>query len=186
MSKIKYAIDQLPGERYYRDFFNNLESEMQVSYRFYQDWRMTLGILMQDIDALVSDHNIESFNSMKTIEYELNADQICQNYALLEMKHFRTSQETIDKIVNWSNPSKEIANTSKLPFFVVKYFPAPENNGRWEFVVYAANLHAKKIYDKPFHMSEHQFVQFLHALRGKTPSRELMNSMCREKTHNML
>lgn len=179
---MKYSINQLPGEQWYRQFFNDLEVQTQQDYRAYQDWRMKLGICMSDIDALVSDQSIESFGAMKNIEYDMNVDGVCQNYAILEMKHWRTKQSIIDGIVNSSNPSKSLANDARLPFFVVKYIPAPENDNKWEFIVYNANTHAEKYLPFPQHMSERQFIRFLYSLRGKQVPVELLKNACCERS----
>lgn len=178
-TRMKYSIRQLPGEQYYRQFFNDLELQYRQDYRAYQDWRMKLGIAMSDIDALVSDQSIESFGAMKNIEYDTNVDGICHNYAILEMKHWRTNQSVIDKIVKGSNPSKSLANDAKLPLFVVKYVPAQENDNKWEFTVYNANVYAEKYLPAPKHMSERQFIIFLFSLRDQKPPVELIkNASC--------
>ena len=176
---MKYTIAQLPGEQYYREFINELEIKTQTSYRLYQDWRMKLGIEMSDIDAIISDQPIESFGAMKNIEYAQVQNE-CLNYAILEMKHWRTPNYVIEKILAGSNPSKSLATLAQLPFYIVKYYPAQENDNRWEFSVYNGNKYANKFLESPKHMSERQFVQFLYSLRNKEAPVSLIKQCCSE------
>lgn len=132
---------------------------------------MAVGLLMKDIDALVSDSNIETFNGVKTLEYSM-INKKCINHAMLEMKHANTGDETIQYEVSSSTPAKELATTASLPFYVVKYYPAHEF-GEWNFVVYPANPFCAL--QAPTIMSEKEFVEFLYSLRKLQVPAHILN-----------
>lgn len=177
---MKYRLDQLPGELEYRRFFNDLEIRTQKDYRAFQDWRMKLGIAMSDIDVLITDTQIESFGSMRNIETDMT-----NNYAILEMKHWRTKPSVIATLVKSDNPVKTLANSAKLPFYVVKYLPAVENNDQWEFTVYNANPLANQYLDEPKHMSEREYVEFLFSLRRQKPPTHIIQNCSEDKSDRL-
>lgn len=169
---LTYQISQLPGEQFQKTYLNETELQFQIEYRKYQDYRMNVGQPMADIDCKVSTQMGESFNAMLNSEYnQINGK--CINYAMLEMKHWRTADETIAQVIQNSTPAKEWCNECQQPkpFFVVKYFPADENNGNWEFTVYPANAMALKYvkYESGQHMSDQEYVKFIWGtLRNRT------------------
>jgi len=182
---MKYSPEQLPGELFYRGYLNESEAYFQIQYNHYQNWRMNLGLPMTDIDAVISDGHLESFNAMRNIEYMKIAGK-CIPYAILEMKHFRTPDMVITTILDTSTPNGEVANLAGLPFFVVKYFPAQENNNRWEFSVYPVNDHAKQILKFSQHMSERRFTQFMYQdLRKQTVPENLLENTCQQKNSSL-
>ncbi len=184
MAQLKYQINQLPGEAQYRQFLNQLEESFQQSYREYQEFRMNIGLSMNDIDAIVSDQIEESFNKMRNIEYERIGNKI-NVYAILEMKHFRTQDHIIQRLIEEPSANQELANLADRPFFVVKYFPATENNNVWEFSVYPANLQARNILKYSTHMSERRFIKFMYEdLRHQVVPANLLEKSCPQKNMN--
>lgn len=184
MASLKYPIDKLPGEAQYRLFLNQLEEDYQIAYREYQEFRMNIGLSMNDIDAIVSDEMEESFNNMRNIEYEQIGDDI-NVFAILEMKHFRTKDEIIQKIIDKPSANRKLADLANVPFFVVKYFPASENNGHWEFSVYPVNRPAQLILKSSQHMSERRYIKFMYEdLRQQIVPANLLEKSCSLKNTN--
>jgi hypothetical protein len=149
---LKYQLVDLPGERWYRD------------------WRMNIGISMSDIDDIVGRQGEE----MVDYEYsQVGAD--IKAYALLEMKHWHVSDETIVNAVCYPNAVKHLADLAKLPYFVVKYYPKQECS-HWKFEVHPGNKKAVEFFksDQSRVLSEAGYVHFLMQLRGsKMPAEYL-------------
>jgi hypothetical protein len=184
MPQIKHHPSQLPGELSYRHYLNENEVNYQLDYYKYQQYRMQVGLLMQDIDVLISDQQWESFLTMRNMEYS-KINNVCVNYAILEMKHFRVKNEKMLEILESSTPSLELANKAELPFFLVKYFPPNENKGNWEFSVYPVNKIAKSLLKTQKHMSDRDYINFLYkTLRKQEVPSHILNKSSTIKNNN--
>ncbi len=191
MIGMKYNNKELPGEKYYREFFNSIENDiydfdtynghLRTTYRYYQEWHMNIGqdIFMEDIDLLVTDHLISSYEAIMNIEYYDH-----KNYALIEMKHWRVKDKTIYDMIENSTANSQMATNANLPHFIVKYYPKQEfplwgnykDEPHWEFQIFAANKLAENyLFEQGNYYSEKHYVYFLYKLRGLKPSQELLD-----------
>lgn len=139
---------------------------------------------MEDVDHVIGASPETGSDVLLTLEYEwLNGD--IKNYAILEMKHWRYPTSKIKQICEGKTASKQLANDAGYPFFVIRYYPAQENNGVWEFSVYRGNDRAKELVSSDLHLSEKSFLIFLYRLRHKTLSDQLLHVASKTRYHTL-
>lgn len=154
MNTLRNKLIDLPGEIYWRLYLQ----------QFYKDFTMKIGLTHTDIDVVMN--NLIERDCLLYNEYEINNVGIII-HALIEMKHWRESANRINDLRILPSPNGELAK--EIPYFVVKYYPAVENDGYWEFSVIACNQSALNILSKPTQMSEFEYVNFLYRIRNDVP-----------------